>query len=218
MKQTCTFFIVLIVLNSCNAQRQKSVDYGYVTSDWTYKNDGLNLVFPLPNNWYFMDANTETLVKIGSDVNRLKAYTSAFQVPVEEFKKTNTNTIASLFEITKLDTSATVVAKPIDYNADKTIIVGLVYSDNSDSYSFLRATCSNCDDATFKKIFLKDVMLGNIHFDGYITGVIDNLGRKIGHFFGVKRINNLYLVCQFNFAEFKDYEIYKRYFHGFKLN
>ena len=218
MKRIRVFYIILITLISCNAQTQKSVDYGYVNSDWTYINDGLGLKFPLLKDWYFRDANSETLVKIGTDVKRLKAYTSAFQVPIQEFKKTNSDFIATLFEITKLDSSSTVLDTKFDYNADNTIVIGVVYSENSDVYAFLRKTCGKCDDSTFKKIFFKDVKLGNAKFDGYITGVRDNQGQKIGHFFGVKRIGNLYLVCQFNFAELSDFDARRNYFDGLKVN
>jgi hypothetical protein len=54
--------------------------------------------------------------------------------------------------------------------------------------------------------------------DGYITGVTDKQGRKLGRFFGAKRIGNLYLVCQFNFPDLASFELYKEYFRGLTIN
>lgn len=218
MKLTWISSLLFIALTTCSAQYQNAVDYGYLTSQWVYKNEGLGIEFPLPDKWYFNDASSKKLVKIGSDVKKLRAYTSAFKVPISEFKESYSNRIATLIEFTKLDSSSMVIAEEIDDNADKTISLGVVYSNNSDPYSFLRATCGRCDDTTFKQIFLKDVVLGNAKFDGYITGVRDRLGRKTGHFFGAKRIGKLYIICQFNFAEPKDFESYKKYFDKLKFN
>jgi hypothetical protein len=218
MKHFWTIGITLISMASCIGQTQKSVDYGFINSGWTYKNAGLKLQYPLPKGWHFLDATSGSYIKVGSDIKKIPAYTTPFQVSIQDFKKSNSEQIATLFAITQLDTSAIFVAKEFDYNADKTITIGLVYSDNTDVYSFLRKTCLECTDENFKDIYLKDVKLGNITFDGYITGVTDNEGHKMGSFFGVKRVGSLYLVCQYKFPDLNSFEAYKNYFKGLAIN
>lgn len=218
MKHKSTFFFFFIILISCNAQNQEKVDYGFINSEWIYHNTGLRLNFPLPKDWYFLDATTKSYIKVGSDINKIKPYTTPLQVPIQEFKKNNSEQVATLFAITKLDTTSTYVDKPFDYNADKTIYFGLVYSDNSDVYSFLRKRCLKCTDDTFKDIFFKDVKLGNTTFDGYIAGVTDNQGRKMGHFSGAKRVGSIYLVCEYIFPDLDSFEDYKVYFKDLTIN
>ena len=217
MRHIWIISIFILSFSSCKEKTQKTVDYGFINAEWTYKNQGLKLDYPIPKGWYFLDATSNNYVKVGTDINNVKAYTIALQISIQEFKKSNTDQIAILLSITKLDSTGIVVTKQIDDNADKTITLGLVYSESENTYSFLRNTCLKCTDENFKDIYLKDVKLGNITFDGYITGVTDNQGNKNGHFFGVKRIGNLYLVCQYNFPNLNSFETYKNYFKGLTI-
>jgi hypothetical protein len=217
MKHLWTIVNIFIIVTSCTRQAEKNVNYGFITDEWTYKNTGLKLDYPLPKGWYLLDASSKKYVRVGTDIKNAKAYTIPFQVSMQNFKESNTEQIAILFAITKLDTSTTFVTREFDYNADKTISLGLVYSDNEDIYAFLRNTCLKCTDEGFKDIYLKNVKLGNVNFDGYITGVKDNQGNKNGKFFGVRRIGNLYLVCQYYFANLNSFDTYKDYFKGLTI-
>jgi hypothetical protein len=189
------------------------VDFGYVDSSWTYKSAGLGIRFPIPKGWYFMNAatNPTAYVKAGSRLMHIMGYNKPMVVPIANFNKVHKNSIAILFAFSKLADSAIVVRKPLDYNADKTFSFGITTATDTSTYAFLRYTCLKCTDESFKEIYTGKVNFGNTEFDGYITGVTDKKGNKMGHFIGIKRISDHYLVLQFNFPDPAAFENYKEF-------
>jgi mannose-6-phosphate isomerase class I len=123
----------------CNNNPTKDyVYFGYIDSTWTYENPNLNIEFPLPRNWYFMNDNNKPQIKIGSDINNIKPFTADLRVKIENFKKNRADDIATLFIIEKIDSSSTFISTQFDSNSDNIIEFGLVYSDNSDFFYKLR--------------------------------------------------------------------------------
>lgn len=210
-------FIVLLVLaapaQSQTVSTQTNVDFGYVDSSWTYKSAGLGVSFPIPKGWYFMNGatNPPAYVKVGSKLMHIMGYNKPMRVPIADFNRIHKNSIAILFAFSKLADSAIVVRKPLDYNADKTFSFGITTATDTSTYAFLRYTCLKCTDESFKEIYTGKVNIGNTEFDGYVTGVTDKKGNKMGHFIGIKRISDHYLVLQFNFPDPDAFEHYKEF-------
>lgn len=217
MKLFISVLLLFFSISYCAGQVYKNIDYGYINASWTYINEGFKIQFTLPKDWHFFDASKNQYVKVGSDIKNIPAYTRSFQVPMANFKKSNSDRIATLFEVSKIGSKEIFQKQPFDDKADKTITVGVVYSENPDVYAFLKSTCLRCTDQSFKEIYLKSTKLGNIIFEGYITGVTDNKGNKMGHFFGARRMGNIYLICQYNFPDLEAFESYKEFFKTLAL-
>jgi hypothetical protein len=203
------------------AAKPAVVDYGHVTTEWVYKNEGFNITLPLPKGAYFMNALSKppVYVRIGSPVSHIEGYAKAVKVPVAEFNEVHKSSIATLFSFSYLpkDTAA-IVKKPLDFNADKTFYFGLTNTDEKSVRDFLRQTCLLCTDEGFKEIYFPNVAIGNTYFDGYITGVRDLKGNKMGKFFGIKRVGDMYLVLQYYFETIEQYEEYKDVLKELRLN
>lgn len=216
MKAIRTLSLLLVFSTAAKSQAistETHVDFGYVDSSWTYKSEGLGVRFPLPKGWYFMNAVTtpSAYVKIGAKLIHIIGYNRPMRVPIADFNRIHNNSIAILFGFSKLPDSSIIIRKPLDYNADKTFYLGITKMLDTVPYNFLRFTCLKCTDESFKDIYTDKVKIGNTEFEGYITGVTDKKGNKMGHFFGIRRVSEHYLVLQFNFPDLDSYEKYKDY-------
>ncbi|RZS71130.1 hypothetical protein EV199_3031 [Pseudobacter ginsenosidimutans] len=216
MKAFAALLLLVVLSTNTNGQTvstQTHVDFGYVDSSWTFKSAGLGVKFPIPKGWYFMNGatNPPSYVKVGSKLVHIMGYNKPMRVPIADFNRIHNNSIAILFAFSQLPDSGIVIRKPLDYNADKTFSFGITTATDTSTYAFLRYTCLRCTDESFKEIYTGEVKIGNTIFDGYITGVTDKKGNKMGHFIGVKRISNHYLVLQFNFPGPETFDSYKEF-------
>ncbi|MGN6420167.1 MAG: hypothetical protein ACTHMC_21850 [Pseudobacter sp.] len=211
--------ILLSETYSQTPDKFSSVDFGYIDSTWTYRNDGLGIIFPLQKDWYLLNAIAKPgiYVKAGSAQSNIDGYNKPVQLPAAQFEKFHTSSIATLFAVSILNANAETVKQPLDYNADKTFFFGLTKATYPDAYDFLRITCRKCTDEMFSDMFYGKLKLGNTEFAGYITGVTDLQGNKMGHFFGVKKIKDLYLVLRFNFPDMEAFEKYQANFSGLSV-
>lgn len=217
MKWAILLFFTTILLTEAHSQQSdkfSSVDLGYIDSTWTYRNNGLGIVFPLKKEWYLLNAIAKPgmYVKAGTSQSNIEGYNKPVQLPAAQFEKFHTSSIATLFAISILDAKTAIIKEPLDYNADKTFYFGLTKATYPDAYDFLRITCLKCTDEMFSDMFYGKLKLGNAEFAGYITGVTDLKGNKLGHFFGVKKIKDLYLVLRFNFPDMEAFEKFQSVF------
>lgn len=222
MKSMLLLLFTVIMLSEAHSQNPDkftSVDFGYIDSTWTYRNDGLGITFPLKKEWYLLNsiAKPGMYVKVGAAQSNIEGYNKAVQLPAAQFEKFHTSSIATLFAVSILDANAAIIKQPLDYNADKTFYFGLTKATYPDAYDFLRITCLKCTDEMFSDMFYGKLKLGNTEFAGYITGVTDLKGNKMGHFFGVKKIKDLYLVLRFNFPDMEAFEKYQSNFSGLSI-
>lgn len=222
MKSMLLLLFTVIILSEAHSQNPDkftTVDFGYIDSTWAYRNNGLGITFPLKNEWYLLNAIAKPgmYVKVGAAQSNIDGYNKAVQLPAAQFEKFHTSSIATLFAVSILDANAAIITQPLDYNADKTFYFGLTKATYPDAYDFLRITCLKCTDESFSDIFYGKLKLGNTEFAGYITGVTDLKGNKMGHFYGVKKIKDLYLVLRFNFPDMEAFEKYQSYFSGLSI-
>ena len=222
MKQLLIPFLLIIIIPNLKCQNSKSssfVDYGFVDTSWTYRNEGLGITFKLQDGWHFMNFLSEpnTYVQVGAGLINIEGYTKPIKVPISEFKNVHNNSSATLFAFSQLGDSSEIVTRTLDLEADKTFYFGLTSTTGTSIYDFLRTTCLKCTDDTFKKIYLPNIIIGNTIFSGYLTNIKDKEGNKLGRFFGIKKIKEMYLVLQYNFPDTQSFESYKLFLKDLKI-
>lgn len=213
------FLSVVITVHGQTKTSTTYVDYGYINENWVYKNQGFGVQYPFPKNWYFLNPTSKppSYVRVGANQNYIYGYTVPIKIPIAQFIKLHDNSVATLFCISQLEQSSDIVKDTLDYKADKTFYIGITKANQLSEYDFLRKTCLKCTDETFKEIFMEKVKIGNTEFNGYITGTKDNHGNTLGHFFGIKRIKDFYLVLEYNFPDLPSFESYKTYLKEFSV-